>query len=153
MSLVACTAVAVALTCLHSYLGPTMTMLQSHAKKSTTACAATLTMAMWICKHIDKWVAKLLLPCFKMHSNVLLHYCQEAHELHAYIKAQVLLAKFVCHLLYHSASIIQKFSAMLHIDNHNTNWAFWLNFDGLMWICFPKYRVELQLQPFDMLFF
>ena len=59
----------------------------------------------------------------------------------------------MCHLLYHSASIIQKVSAMLHIDNHSTNWAFLLNFDALMWICLPKSRVELQLQPFDVLFF
>ena len=42
---------------------------------------------------------------------------------------------------------------MLHIDNHSTNWAFLLNFDALMWICLPKSRVELQLQPFDVLFF
>jgi len=76
VSLAACTAIAAALICLHSYLGPTMTMLQSCTKKSTAACTATLAIAMWICKHADKWVTKLLLLCFKMHSNILLHYCK-----------------------------------------------------------------------------
>jgi len=109
---------------------------------------------LWMRHYVDQFVAPLLHKRYGMAEEILAAY-HKRQESYEWLQNQAHgdLARLVCHPMYSTFSPFNAYTSTPHTDRNDADYTFLLNFGAKCYLELPQYKLQVDLQPFDVVFF